>query len=96
VVLFECETWPLILREVHKLRVFEKRVLRKIFGPKRNEVTGCWRKLLNEEFHNLYSSSSIIRIIKLWRMRWAGNVARNGKKRNAFSILVESQKKIDH
>jgi hypothetical protein len=63
VVLYGCETWSSILREEHRLRVFENRVLR-IFEPKRNEVTGGWRKLHNEELHNLYSSPSIIRIIK--------------------------------
>jgi hypothetical protein len=64
VVLYGCETWSLTLREEHRLRVFENRVLRRISGPKRNEVTGEWRKLLNEELHDLYSSPSIIRIIK--------------------------------
>jgi hypothetical protein len=60
------------LREEHRPRVFENRVLRRIFGPKRDEVTGEWRKLYNQELHDLYSSSSIIRIIQLRRMRWAG------------------------
>jgi hypothetical protein len=64
--------WSLTLREEHKLRMFENRVLR-IFGPKRDGVTGGWRKLHNEELHNLYSSPSIIRIIKSRRMRWAGH-----------------------
>jgi hypothetical protein len=64
-----CETWPLTLREEHRLRVFENRVLRRIFGPKRDEVTGGCRKLHNEEFHSLYSSPSIIRMIKSRRMR---------------------------
>jgi hypothetical protein len=68
--------------------VFENRVLRKIFGPKRDEVTGEWRKLHNEELRDLYSSPSIIRIIKLRRMRWAGNVARMEEKRNACRLLV--------
>jgi hypothetical protein len=62
--------------------------LGRIFGPKRDEVTGGWRKLHNEELHSLYSSPSIIRMIKSWRMRWAGYVARMGKKRNAYRILV--------
>jgi hypothetical protein len=61
VVLYGCETWSLILREECRLRAFENRVLRKIFEPKRDEVTGGWRKLHNEELHNLYSSPSIIR-----------------------------------
>jgi hypothetical protein len=63
-------------------------VLRRIFGPKGDEVTGDWRKLLNEELHNLYSSPNIIRMIKSRRMRWAGHVARIGEKRNAYGILV--------
>jgi hypothetical protein len=75
VVLYGCETWSLTLREEHKLRVFENRVLRRIFGIKRDEVTGDWRKLHNEEFHNLCSSPNIIRIIKSRRMRWAWHVA---------------------
>jgi hypothetical protein len=58
--------------------VFENRVLRRIFGPMRDEVTGDWRKLHNEELHNLYSSPNIIRMIKSWKMRWAGHVARIG------------------
>jgi hypothetical protein len=70
VVLYGCETWPLTLREEHRLRV-----LRKICGPKRDEVAGGWRKLHNKELQNLYSSPSIIKIIKSRRMRWAGHVA---------------------
>jgi hypothetical protein len=88
VVLYGCETWSLILREEHRLRVFENRVLRRIFGPKRYEVTGEWRKLHNKELHDLYSSTSIIRIIKSRRMRWAGHVALMGEKRNAYRLLV--------
>jgi hypothetical protein len=87
VVLYGRETWSLILREEHRLRMFENRVLRKIFGPKRDEVIGGWRKLRNEELHNLYCSPSIIRITKARRMRW-GHVARLGEKRYAFRILV--------
>jgi hypothetical protein len=82
-----CETWSLKVREEHKLRVFEKRVLRIIFGPKRDGVAGGWRKLHNEE-HNLYSSPSIIRIIKSRTMRWAGHVARMGEKRNIYKLLA--------
>jgi hypothetical protein len=78
VVLYGCETWSLPLREEHKLRVFENKVLIRLFGPKRDEETGGWRKLHNEELHNLYSSSNIIRIIQSRRMRWVGHVARMG------------------
>jgi hypothetical protein len=83
VVLYGCETWSLTLRKEYKLRV-----LRRIFGPKRDGVTGGWRKLRNEELHNLYSSPVIIRIIKARRMRWAGHVARMGEKRNVYKLLV--------
>jgi hypothetical protein len=76
VVLYGCETWSLTLREEHRLRVFENRVLGRIFAPKRDEVMGGWRKLHNEKLHNLYSSPSIIRMIKSMRMKWAGHVAR--------------------
>jgi hypothetical protein len=69
VVLYGCETWSLTVREKHRLRVFDK-VLSRIFGPKRDEVTGRWRKLHNEELCDLYSSPSIIRIIKSRKMRW--------------------------
>jgi hypothetical protein len=72
---YGCETWSLTLREEHRLRVFENRVLRRIFGLKRDEGTGDWRKLHNEELHRLYSSPSIIRMMKSRRMRWAGHVA---------------------
>jgi hypothetical protein len=75
---------------------FENRVLRRIFGPKKHEVTGGCRKLHNEELHNLYSSPCIIRMIKSRRMRWAGHVARMGEKRIAYRILVNSQKERDH
>jgi uncharacterized membrane protein len=77
VVLYGCETWSVTLREEHRLRVFENRVLRRIFEPKR-DATGDWRKLHNEELHNLYSLPNIIRMIKSRRMRWAGHVARMG------------------
>jgi hypothetical protein len=87
-VLYGCETWSLTLREEHRLRVFENRVLRRIFGPKRDEVTGEWRKLHSGELHNLYSSPDIIRQIKSRRMRWAGHVARIGEGRNMYKVLV--------
>jgi hypothetical protein len=88
VVLYGCESWSLTLREEHRLRVFENRVLRRIFGPKRDEVTGGWRKLHNEELHGLYSLPSIIMVIKARRMRWAGHVARMWEVRDAYNILV--------
>jgi hypothetical protein len=81
VVLYGCETWSLTKKEEHTLRVFVNKVLRRIFGPKRDEVTGGWRKLHTEELRDLYSSPSIIRIIKSRRMRWAGHVARMGEKK---------------
>jgi hypothetical protein len=80
VVLYGYETWSLTLREQHRLRVFENSVLRRIFGPKRDEVTGGLRILYNEELHNLYSSPSVIRMIKSRTMRWAGRVARIGRR----------------
>jgi hypothetical protein len=76
------------LREEHRLRVCENRVLRRIFGPKRDEETGEWRKLHNGELHNLYSSTYITRQIKSGRMRWAGHVARMGEGRNVYRVLV--------
>jgi hypothetical protein len=85
--LYGCETWSLTLREEHRLRVLENRILRKIFGPKRDEVIGGWRKFYNEELHNSYCSPSIIKIIKSRRMRWAMHVARMGEKRNAYRIF---------
>jgi hypothetical protein len=87
-VLYGCKTWSLALRENHRLRVFQNRVLRRIFGLKRDEVMGEWRKLHNEELCDFYSSPSIIRIIKSRRMRWAGHVARMGAKRNMYRLLV--------
>jgi hypothetical protein len=88
VVLYECETWSVTLREEHGLRVFENRVVRRIFGPKRDEVTTECRKLHNEELYNLYSSSDIIRQVKSRRMRLAGHVARMGEKRKVYKVLV--------
>ena len=79
VVLYGCETWSLTLREERRLRVFENRVLRRVFGPKKYKVTGEWRKLHNEEFRDLYSLPIIVRVVKLRRMRWAGHVARMGR-----------------
>jgi hypothetical protein len=88
VVLYGCETWSLKLRDEHRLRVFENRYLRWIFGLNRDEVTGEWRKLHNKELHDLYSSPSIIRIIKSRRMRWAGHLARMRQERNACRLSV--------
>jgi hypothetical protein len=88
VVLYGCETWSLTLSEKHRLRVFENRVLRRIFGPKRDEVTGEWRKLHNEELRNLCSSPDIIRQVMSRRMRWAGHVARMGEERKVYKVLV--------
>jgi hypothetical protein len=88
VVLYGCETWSVTLREEHRLTVFENRVLRGIFGPKRDEVTGEWRRLHNEELYDKYSSQNIIRVIKSRRMRWAGHVALMGEGRGAYRILV--------
>jgi hypothetical protein len=85
--LYGCETWSLILREEQRLRAFENRVLRRIFGPKRDKATGEWRRLHNEELNDLYSSPNI-RVIKSRRMRWAGHVALMGEKRRAYRILV--------
>jgi hypothetical protein len=88
VVLYGRETLTLTLREEHRLRVFEKRLLRRIFGPKRDEVTGEWRKLHNEELHSLHSSPNIIRQIKSRRMRWSGHVARMGEERNVYRVFM--------
>jgi hypothetical protein len=78
VVLYGCETWSLTLKDEHRLRVFENRVLRRIFGPKRDGVTGEWRRLHNEELNDLYSSPNIIRVIKSRRNSWTAHVARMG------------------
>jgi hypothetical protein len=92
VVLYGCETWSLALREEHRLRVFENRVLKRISGPKRDEVTGEWRKLHNEELHILYSSPNVIRQINSRTMRWAGHVARMGEERNVYKVLMGKPK----
>jgi len=80
-VLYGCETWSLTLREERRLRVFENRALRRIFGPRRDEVTSEWRKLHNEELNDLYCSPNIVRVIKSRRMKWAGHVACMGVRR---------------
>jgi hypothetical protein len=81
-------SWSLTLREEQRLGVFENRVLRRIFGPKRDDETGDWRRLHKEELNDLYSSPNIIRVIKSRRMRWAGHVERMGEKTGAYRILV--------
>jgi hypothetical protein len=88
VVLYGCETWLLTLREELRLRIFENRVLRRIFGPKKDELTGEWRKLHNKELNDLYCSPNIIRMIKSRRMRWAGHVPRMGEGRCLYAVLV--------
>jgi hypothetical protein len=88
VVLYGCKTWSLTLREEHRLRVFDNRVLRRVFGPKRDEETGEWRKLHNKEMNDLYSLPSIVRMVKLRQMRWTGHVARMGEDRGVHRVLV--------
>jgi hypothetical protein len=88
VVLYGCENWPFTLRVERRLRVFENRVLRRIFGPKRGEGTGELRKVHNKELNDLYSSSNIVRVIKSRRMKWAGHVARMGERRGLCRVLV--------
>jgi hypothetical protein len=88
VVLHGCESWSLTSRAECRLRVFENRVLRRIFGPKREEVTGEWRRLHNQELYALYSSPNMIRVMKSRRLRWAGHVAHMGERRGAYRVLV--------
>jgi len=87
--LYGCETWSLTFRKEHRLRVYENRVLRRIFGLKNDEVTREWRKVHNEELNDLYSSPNIVRLIKSRRVRWAGRVARMGERRGIYRVLVE-------
>ena len=86
-MLYGCETWSLTLREESRLRVFENRILRPIFGPKRNE-NGEWRRLHNEELHSLYRSPNIVRVIKSRRLRWPSHVARMEEGRSSFKMLA--------
>jgi len=88
IVLYGCETWTLTLREERKPRVFENIVLRRIFGPRRDEVMGEWRRWHNEELNDLYCSPNIVRVIKWRRMRWPGHVARMGEERGVYRVLV--------
>jgi len=87
-VLYGCETWSLTLREERRLRVFENRVLRRVFGRKRDEVTGEWRKLHNEELGDLYSLPNIVLMVNSRRMRWGVHVARMGQERGVCRVLV--------
>jgi len=86
--LYGCETWSLTLREEHKLRVFENRSLRRIFGPKRDEVNGKWRKLHNEELNDLYCSPNVVRVIKSKRKGLVGQIARMWERRGVYRVLV--------
>jgi hypothetical protein len=95
-VLYGCETWSLTLREEHRLRVFENRVLRRIFGLKRDEVTGGWTKLHNEDLGNLYSSPNTIRTIKSSRIKWAGHVVQMGRRGKHTGYWWEYQNERDH
>jgi hypothetical protein len=95
IVLYGCENWSLPLTDERKLRVFENRVLRRLFGRKRGELKGEWRKLHNEELNDMYSSPNI-RVIKSRRMRWAGHVALMGKRRGVYGVLVEKPEKRVH
>src|SRR5215510_3296240 len=88
IVLYGCENWSLTLWEKHRLRVFENRVLRRVFGPKSDGVTGEWKKLHNEELKGLYSSPSIVRVVNSRRMRWAEHVARMGEERGVHRVLM--------
>ena len=88
VVLYGCESWSLTLREERRLREFENRVLRRIYGPKKDEVTGEWRRLHSEEHNDLYASLNIVRVIKSRRMRWAGHMARMVEERGMYRFLV--------
>jgi hypothetical protein len=88
IALYGCETWSLTCRKENRLRVSENTVLRRIFGPEREEVAGGWSRLHNEELHNLHASLNIFRMIKSRRMRWTGHVAFMGGMRNAYKMFV--------
>ena len=95
VVLYGCEAWSLTAREERKLRVFENMVLRRIFGPRRDEVTREWRRLHNEELNGLCSSPNIVRVIKSRRMRWAGHVARMREERGRIRSWCGNRRERD-
>ena len=96
VVLYGCETWWHTLREERRLRLYENRVLRRIFGPKRDGVTGEWKELHNEELNDLYSSPNIVRVMKSRRMRWAEYLAHVGERRDVYRVLVGKPRERDH
>jgi len=96
VVLYGCETWSLTVREERRLRVLENRVLRRIFGPKRDKVTREWRTLHNEEFNDLCSSPNVVQVIKSRRIRWAGHVARMGERRGIYRVVVGKPEGKNH
>jgi len=96
VVLYGCEIWSLTLREERKLMVFENMVLRRIFGPRRDEVMREWRRLHNEELNDLYSSPNIVRVIKSRRIGWAGHVARMGEERGCIGSCWGNRRERDH
>jgi len=96
VVWYGCETSSLTLREERKLKVFENMVLERIFGPRRDEVTGEWRRMHKKELNDLYSSPNIVRVIKSRRKRWAGHVARMGQERRVYRVLVGKPEGKNH
>jgi hypothetical protein len=96
IVLYGCETWSLTLREERKLRMFDNMVLRRIFGPRRDEIMGKWRRLHTKELNDLYSSPNIVRVIKSRRMRLAGNVVRMGEKKGCIGSWWGNRRERDH
>ena len=92
VVIYGCETWSFILRDEHRLRMFENRVLRRMFGPKRDEVTGYLRRLHNKDLCDLYSSPNIIRVIKSKIIIWVGHVAHMGQRTGAYRVIMGKPK----
>jgi len=96
VVFYGCEIWSLTRREERKLRVFEDMLLRRIFGPRRDEVTGEWKRSHNEELNELYSSLNIVQVIISRRMRWAGHVVRMGEERGVYRVLLGKPEGRNH